>query len=154
MLGQCTIVCACVCVYCVCNKLWNSMHAFGKHIQCTPKYFVLECISFLFLLVFIGMVYDNDDVIWLNWPMYLMVFDWIFVCMRCGRFVLRALIERVQTFNNEIVCIQPKDIENVPKNWVQTPNHAHTNISTTSTTISQRHKYGLYIHIYAMYCTH
>lgn len=30
--------------------------------------------------------------------------------------ILRALIERVQTFNNEIVCIQPKYIENVPKN--------------------------------------
>lgn len=30
--------------------------------------------------------------------------------------ILRALIERVQTFNNEIVRIQPKYIENVPKN--------------------------------------
>lgn len=48
--------------------------------------------------------------------------------------ILRALIERVQTFNNEIVCNQPKVIENMPK----TP-HSEYSISKT---ISQRSKYA------------
>lgn len=120
----------------VCNKLRNSVHAFGKHIQCTPKYFVLECISFQFHL------FSLDTRHYIHW-WFAGDIDWALACAGLQLnlrlysmwsiriYILRVLIERVQTFNNEIVCNQPNDIENVPKN-TKNPEH------TKNTTISQR----------------
>lgn len=48
-------VCVCVAVHLFIYwdvRIRNSMHAFGKHIHCTCKYFVLECVFLFFLYTF------------------------------------------------------------------------------------------------------
>lgn len=135
MLGKCTVLYIYV-VYC--------MYATNYGILCTRSESTFNALQnilswnvFLFNFICFHWTHGTTSTDGLlvilieHWPV--LVFNWIFVCIRCGRFVyvLRVLIERVQTFNNEIVCNQPNDIENVPKN-TKNPEH------TKNTTISQR----------------
>lgn len=105
----------------------GAVHATNYEIPCThlPKYLAALLHSFLPTLDLASRFFSSDSGFFSSFFCCWCCWSTRVVCIGWPPRILRTLIERVQTFNNEIECNQAKDIENVPQRRIKRCNEKH-----------------------------